>query len=59
MIISPDSTFYKLHRDIQLLCQGFIVTDALTNDFPEDTPEGLQINTISVFDLTILCLTRS
>ena len=40
IIISPDSTLYKLHSDITL--QGFIASDARTNDFSEDIPEGLQ-----------------
>ena len=39
--MSPDSKFYKLHSDIYF-CQGFIASDARTNDFPEHTPEGLQ-----------------
>ena len=36
IIMSPDSTFYKLYSDI------YLAKDASTNDFPEDTPEGLQ-----------------
>ena len=40
--MTPDSTFYKIRSDIILLCQGFVASDARMNNFPEDTPEGLQ-----------------